>query len=374
MAGQEDASGNRFALPTTKTAGVRIGVSYADQYMSMVSFGTDCPLGTETMVSMEMSRIERLKKPYGECVDSVPATNNFYSGFNYTLINCLRSCIQQRIIDNCGCGDPRYARPKGINECTVDKLGCIRRFKKANAQTEGSGNFSSINDCGCKPSCQESMINVATSFAKFPSDSYRVLSGPEASQDYACGNADSVFGSDTQRCIKWYQQNSAVLNVWYDGLDYEKNTEEVSYSVSYSNVGLNDNCVPLQIGDVANDLGGQTGLWLGISIISIVETIFLLIVSCAYCICGRKQKIAPLEHEVHRDPRAERIRQLRDELDEHQRKAEQLRRELLDQAVREEQQRIAQAAYERAVRAEAEAENAAAATQQQQPQQSAVPR
>lgn len=53
-------------------------------------------------------------------------------------------------------------------------------------------------------------------------------------QEYACNNPNSVFGTDIPRCIKWYRENSAVLNVFYDGLDFEKNTEAKAYTVSYS--------------------------------------------------------------------------------------------------------------------------------------------
>lgn len=52
-------------------------------------------------------------------------------------------------------------------------------------------------------------------------------------QEYACNNPNSVFGTDISRCVKWYKENSAVLNVFYDGLDFEKNTEKKAYTVRY---------------------------------------------------------------------------------------------------------------------------------------------
>lgn len=132
-------------------------------------------------------------------------------------------------------------------------------------------------------------------------------------QEYACNNPNSVFGTDIPRCIKWYRENSAVLNVFYDGLDFEKNTEKQAYTVSYFHtVGrfrterydFSINMEIVQIGDAANDLGGQTGLFLGVSIISVVEVIMLFIITCGYCITGRRSKVEPVVHEVQLDPRA----------------------------------------------------------------------
>ncbi|KAH7702635.1 Protein ASIC-2, partial [Aphelenchoides avenae] len=191
----------------------------------------------------------------------------------------------------------------------------------------------------------DSIVDIVISLGNFPSNAYTVLNGPDADLEYACNNPNSVFGTDIPRCIKWYRENSAVLNVFYDGLDFEKNTEKQAYT----------------IGDAANDLGGQTGLFLGVSIISVVEVIMLFIITCGYCITGRRSKVEPVVHEVQLDPRAARIKQLREELDEHERLARALRDELLNQAEREEQAREAQAAHDAAVRAAADAANVVAA-------------
>ncbi|KAH7707469.1 Protein ASIC-2 [Aphelenchoides avenae] len=308
FAAQEDPNGNLLALPTTKTAGVRIGLSYSQQWMEMESYGLDCPNGAETMVSMQMTQTQKLGKPYSDCVDSVPGSMNFYSQFNYSIENCIRTCIQQHIIDACGCADPRYQKPANVSFCTVGK-------------------------------------NASASFANFPPKAYKVLDGPGMGQDYACYNPNNLFGGNVQKCIKWFKENAAVLNVWYDGLDYEQNTENANYKIS----------------NAANDLGGQLGLWTGLSVASIVEVAILILVSIMYCISGRKVKVDVHEEEVTVDPRAERIKQLRDELDEHERIANALREAILSQAVQEEQQRIALAQQQAAVQAAAEQANAAAA-------------
>lgn len=120
-------------------------------------------------------------------MDSSPEeTPDYYSDFNYTIINCLRSCVQERIIANCSCADPRYEKPENTTDCTVYKIPCLREMIKKDSQTAGPGSFSPVNDCGCKPACEDSIVDIVISLGNFPSNAYTVLNGPDADLVSVC--------------------------------------------------------------------------------------------------------------------------------------------------------------------------------------------
>lgn len=98
---------------------------------------------------------------------------------------------------------------------------------------------------------------------------------------YSCLTDSSLFANQSA-CQKWYQSNSAVVSVYYDGLDYTSQEESSSYS----------------IGTASNDLGGQAGLWVGISLVSLVELLAFVIYVVLYFAYGRKYTEVKISDEM----------------------------------------------------------------------------
>ena len=58
-----------------------------------------------------------------------------------------------------------------------------------------------------------------------------------------------------ETCIHTYQDNGAMVEIYYEKLNYQTMDESPGYTVV----------------NMLSDFGGQIGLWLGMSIVSIIE-------------------------------------------------------------------------------------------------------
>ena len=220
---------------------------------------------------------------------------------------CFRTCLQERVIRELTCADPRYGKPGKPDYCTVSNLAQLRSLRD-HQDPDNSFYFDPLTTCGCNPPCLETDIDTTVTLSKFPTDGHVVLNSKSASQTYSCADP-TAFGS-TENCNEWYNENSVVVDIFYDGLDYESYTEVPSYPVSTA----------------TNELGGQMSLWLGISIISLIEFIALIVVLCMFCIYGRKVQIGPTEEDLENDDRLRHVKSLKDELDAHEKAETQLRK------------------------------------------------
>ncbi|KIH54171.1 hypothetical protein ANCDUO_15685 [Ancylostoma duodenale] len=70
-----------------------------------------------------------------------------------------------------------------------------------------------------------------------------------------------------------------------------------------------------QISAVLNDLGGHAGLWLGLSVISVVEVCGLIILLLMYCVTCGKLKTRPDDDEFEADERIQDVEDVKKELD-----------------------------------------------------------
>lgn len=66
--------------------------------------------------------------------------------------------------------------------------------------------------------------------------------------------------SSDDLCMEKYRTNAAMIQVFYEELNYETLSESPAYGLT----------------SLIADLGGLTGLWIGISIVSILEVVQLI--------------------------------------------------------------------------------------------------
>ncbi|GMR48888.1 hypothetical protein PMAYCL1PPCAC_19083, partial [Pristionchus mayeri] len=101
----------------------------------------------------------------------------------------------------------------------------------------------------------------------------------------SCEYANLNFKGSSE-CIKWYQRNGLIFEMYYESLEVHSYTQIPTYTLVA----------------MLSDVAGHAGLWLGISIISIVEFIALFFLCCIRMIRG-KNMVAVSEEEARRGGR-----------------------------------------------------------------------
>uniref|UniRef100_A0A0K0EM92 Degenerin-like protein unc-105 n=1 Tax=Strongyloides stercoralis TaxID=6248 RepID=A0A0K0EM92_STRER len=250
-------------LPTTESVGFRITVH--DKWITPFpdAFGYSAPTGFMTSFGVRMKQFIRLPAPYGRCLDFSEADENFhiYRGYNYSVESCHRSCTQREVIKACGCSDPMYPAFNNSEVCSVlDPIarGCIQNITSQLTRDISEGLH---KDCICHQPCLESGYEVSFSSARWPSGTSKIMEC-EASNDL---------------CMEKYKKNAAMVQIFYEELNFETLTESPAYSLT----------------SALADLGGLTGLWIGASVVSLLEIVALIIYTTQAYVQKKKLESAP---------------------------------------------------------------------------------
>uniref|UniRef100_A0A5S6QZI3 Degenerin mec-10 n=1 Tax=Trichuris muris TaxID=70415 RepID=A0A5S6QZI3_TRIMR len=229
-------------LPTTKASGVRLVVHSQEEYPFPDTNGYNAPTGLMSSFGLRLRKIERLPAPYGDCVHEGKTKDYIYRDQVYTLEGCYRSCFQMELIKACGCGDPRFPVPEGRRHCRVEereKRICLEEF----TQSTGGLHGQFTHKCKCTQPCHQYVYDISFSAAEWPT--------PKSHLDSCEGTAE--------HCQEMYRKNALSLEVYFEQLNYEVLKEMQAY----------------QWVNLMADFGGQLGLWMGVSMITIMEVLVL---------------------------------------------------------------------------------------------------
>ncbi|KAK6036080.1 hypothetical protein COOONC_26415, partial [Cooperia oncophora] len=109
-------------MPTTEAAGVRIVVHEQDQEPFPDTFGYSAPTGFVSSFGLKTKVLHRMDAPYGACSDTFRPERYIYEE-HYSPEGCHRSCFQLKVLDQCGCGDPRFPLPSdGKRYCSAKSV------------------------------------------------------------------------------------------------------------------------------------------------------------------------------------------------------------------------------------------------------------
>ncbi|KAH7719455.1 Protein DEL-4, partial [Aphelenchoides avenae] len=194
-------------LITSDQAGVRVMIHDQQQYPFPDIAGYNIHVGRATSIGVQFHTVNRLGEPYGNCSDAKPA--GYLYDLNYGTEGCQRSRYQAAMIAACNCFDPAFPKPSDdVPMCKIpDNFDCwnatVRQLEPDETQ--------------CVQPCHESEYQGTVSLADWPA-------GPVTP-----GRCERLPANET--CKKYYQKNGALVEIYYEKLNYETMDESPNYSV-----------------------------------------------------------------------------------------------------------------------------------------------
>ncbi|XP_043931335.1 acid-sensing ion channel 4 [Protopterus annectens] len=214
---------------TSFEAGIRVQIHSQEEppYIHELGFGVSP--GFQTFVSCQEQRITYLPQPWGNCRGNV-AGEQIIQGFDtYSITACRLKCEKEAVLKKCDC---RMVHMPG-NEplCSPANYTCADQVLEALIED-------SSEKCECETPCNMTRYGKEISMVKIPSNrSARYLAKKyNTSEDYI-------------------RENFLVLDVFFEALNYETIEQKKAY----------------ELAGLLGDIGGQMGLFIGASVLTILE-------------------------------------------------------------------------------------------------------
>ncbi|XP_065111570.2 acid-sensing ion channel 2 isoform X2 [Paramisgurnus dabryanus] len=212
---------------TAFEAGIRVQIHSQAEPPFVHELGFGVAPGFQTFVATQEQRLTYLPPPWGECVTRALESGLFEV---YSVSACRIECETRYIVENCNCrmvympGDSPYCTPEQYKDCAEPALAALSAVEGTN--------------CICRSPCNMTRYNKELSMVKIPS---------KTSARYL----EKKFNKSE----KYITDNILVLDVFFEALNYETIEQKKAYEVA----GL------------LGDIGGQMGLFIGASILTILE-------------------------------------------------------------------------------------------------------
>ncbi|XP_068789986.1 acid-sensing ion channel 1C-like isoform X3 [Struthio camelus] len=212
---------------TSYEAGVKVQIHSQEEPPFIDQLGFGVAPGFQTFVSCQQQRLVYLPPPWGDC-KATPIESDFFA--NYSITACRLDCETRYLAENCNCrmvhmpGNANVCTPEQYKECADPALDFL--VKKDSEY------------CACRTPCDMVRYGKELSMVKIPS---------KASAKY--------LAKKFNKTEQYIAENVLVLDIFFEALNYETIEQKKAYEVA----GL------------LGDIGGQMGLFIGASLLTILE-------------------------------------------------------------------------------------------------------
>ncbi|KAG8171124.1 hypothetical protein JTE90_023993 [Oedothorax gibbosus] len=235
-------------LSISPTLGSRIIVHSPSEDAHPEEKGINISPGYEVTVSLRKSQITRLKSPYQDhCIDYEPGGPPETD----SPAACMQVCMQKHYFKRCGCLEPYLVQILGNPKCNISNTKDMCCLDGVLGDMQGMES----SPCECPLPCVSSHFHEVISMAKWPSRAYYF-----EKLDYEDSN-------DLNE-LKKYRNNFAKVNVRF------VSSEVISY----------EQTPKFDDSELLSHLGGEFGLWLGLSLAAIFEFVETFVTLTCYMI------------------------------------------------------------------------------------------
>lgn len=273
--------------------------------------------GQMNSIGMSKLQINRMGLPYGDCINieddedlkkNYPHIATLKKNYNlaksYTVADCESICKYETIKNEAKCivresphahKNKKDAEGKTLPNCTPQNREDVK---------SATNYYESTSSCGiifpedlpahkkCPQQCTQSSYLTEISSAVYPADvnfndvADMLRKDPRLQEDFLLPKrdddtldrnwyVDNQYFNETEQAQfeKKVKQNLVRVNIFFKDLNFQKVQQEAGYDF----IAL------------VSDLGGNTGLWVGFCVLTIIEWI-VLIINCCYAVCCSKKK------------------------------------------------------------------------------------
>ncbi|XP_045167548.2 amiloride-sensitive sodium channel subunit alpha-like [Mercenaria mercenaria] len=238
---------DEYIAALSPDAGVIVTIHPRGTYPFPQDEGISIPPGFKTSIGIAKTELTRLPPPHGDCGgNGIEVTNLFMRDFgtSYTKQTCLKSCVQQQLFAANGCMSSYFYVPENVSVCaftgSANDTACMEETISKH-----------LEECNrkCPTPCHETKYEFTSSVSKWPSEQY------EDHLDTKISKSMSSFMEKDDRAGS--EDTLAKVVIYFRELVYERIEQQKAYESQ----------------NLISDIGGQLGLWLGLSAITMGELI-----------------------------------------------------------------------------------------------------
>ena len=283
----------------------------------------DAPPGFSVTLGVRASENVRIPAPWGNCTEG-----DKNSTFLYTLRDCRNDCLQKRIMKVCGCIDNKVTippAPRTLPFCLqLPSDFCsfmdIMNMDMQAVPTRSEKECKRIRDeWNSKVMCREEVFLNMSLGIPLPDGEECVCYAPCRDVQYDSSYSLSTLPENTAEHYSFYylidnflqtmaEGKKKVLQAKHEGAF----TGNISSYISRITVYIADNNV-LKTSEspdyeairLISDIGGQLGLWIGISVMTLFEVLQLAADVCRFITAGSGQTLKSAKER--RPPRVDRV-------------------------------------------------------------------
>ena len=272
--------------------GVRVLVNPPNSLPAAGVMGYDILAGHATYIAFDITERKRLPKPYSTCrgVGSMALGD----GLAYSFTECKNICTHRLIRGKCGCFPTIYKVRRNytaLNEtsCGYDTfktennnmMACQKEYLK---DIETRLNYA--NDCNCHPPCEDIKYSTTLSQSGFPSEN--------SMTSFWKTLLEQNPNKERLKAFKHYQtfvsENASMdtMSTWT-----QKHFLRLTVYANSKTVTIKQEIPMYTLINLLSQIGGCLGLWLGISIITIIE-FFDLGFHLFHILCLKARKVSKM--------------------------------------------------------------------------------
>ena len=224
---------DKFGGSVSGERGALISVHEQDAPARVWETGVTVPVGHSAYLAVTREQIEdKTERGNLECIQPADAPQfDLFTSYNYSFSACRGECVTKALVSTCNCLWTN-SRDSPYRNCNISDICCIYSVLKKSAE------------CPCSVLCNHTSYEVVPSYSTFPSST--------------AANAIATSFNVSRETV---QNNYLKVHVFYKSLSINKEITERSYSFTAL---------------IAN-IGGNMGLFLGASIISLTEFLTMIV-------------------------------------------------------------------------------------------------